>query len=570
MKASILVFALLGTLAGCARPAPSAPPPEKITGNDIQCRQGLVVSISALASETGRDILAEGGNAVDAAVATALALCVTYPAAGNIGGGGFMLVHPAPGQGGPVVFNYREAAPAAATRDMFGPQDSQYEHKAVAVPGTVRGLAAAHARFGRLPWARLVAPAVKLAREGFAIDTWLAFSLNKYLADKNTPGHDEFLRVFGRPGGGDWRQGDKLVQPDLARTLETLGREGPESFYSGSIARQLLAEMRRGGGLLSAADLAAYRCAVVQPLHTKYRGRFDVYLPPPPSGGGLCLLEMLNTVQNFELKSWGRWDLRTLQVMAEAMRRANCDRARFLGDPDFVRIPPELATPEHGRKLAAEIDLAKATPSQDLAPGVFISDGQDTTHFSIIDKDGLAVSNTYTIERLWGSRIVVKDAGFLLNNNMFGFNVKPGGVDAQGKIGTEPNTIAPGKRPLSSQSPCIVSEKGRVRLVIGSPGSRAIPATLLGILVNVLDFDMPVSEAVRAPRMSHEWHPDALVVENIDSFPHVEQLRKMGHKVVPKDGIPTQGDAHCLEATTSGYRGAADLRRNPDAAAAGY
>ncbi len=545
-------------------------PPGKYSCEAVERLNGMVVSVSGPASAVGRSILQQGGNAVDAAVATAFALVAAYPPAGNLGGGGFMLVHPAPGEGKPVAFNYRETAPAAARQNMFTREDSQYTHKAVAVPGTVRGLALAHQRFGTLPWAKLLAPAIKLAREGFIVDPNLADLLNTYLAD--SPDKAEFQRVFGKPDGGLWKEGDRLVQSDLARTMQILADGGPEAFYSGPIAQQIVAEMARGNGLITAEDLAGYRAVECTPLTTRYRGKYDVYVPPPPSAGGTCLLEELNILQNFDLKAWGRWSPTTLHVMAEAMRRANCDRARYIGDPAFVQIPEKLTSTESGEQLAKPFDLSKATRSRDLAPDIPVSEeGFDTTHFSIIDQRGMAVANTYTLERLWGTRIVVQDMGFLLNNNMFGFNLFSGFTRADGKLGTAPNTIAPGKRPISSQTPTIVTENGRVRLVTGTPGSQGIPHTILCLIVNLFDFKLPVQSAVELPRVSHQWLPDQLMFEAPERYPELmSALKALGHTVV-RYGPRPQGDAQTIWVSESGsYVGVADTRRSIKSSADGY
>jgi gamma-glutamyltranspeptidase/glutathione hydrolase len=519
-------------------------------------RHGMVVSVSAPGSDVGVAILKQCGNAVDAAVATAFALAVTFPEAGNIGGGGFMTIYPGRGIE-PVVIEYRETAPAAATKTMFRKGDSTHGHRVVGVPGTVRGLALAHQRFGKLPWKAVVMPAVKLAEEGFALDAHVARALNN--ATRATP-FTAVRRVYGKSGGGAWSAGDKLVQPDLARTLRLLAAQGPDAFYTGPIAEQLVAEMKAGDGLITRADLAAYQAKVRSPIHGVYRG-YDVYAPPPPSSGGVCLVEMLNILDNFDLRKQGRWSPPTLHLMIEAMRRAYCDRARFLGDPDFVKIPAHLTSKDYGRKLAGEINLKKATGSEDLARDLpLASEGESTTHFSVIDQDGMAVANTYTLEHSFGSRVVVKGAGFLLNNEMTDFNLRPGVTDRSGTIGTAANVIAPGKRMLSSQTPTIVTKDGKVLLITGSPGSRTIINTVLCILVNVLDFDMDVQQAVDAPRLHHQWFPDTALLEGTakQSAP-LEPLRQMGHTV--RLG-KRQGDAHSIwvDPRTGLYHGAADRR----------
>jgi gamma-glutamyltranspeptidase/glutathione hydrolase len=523
----------------------------------VQARHGMVVSVSAPGSDAGVTILKEGGNAVDAAVATAFALAVTYPQAGNIGGGGFMLVYPARGAE-PVVIEYRETAPAAATRTMFRKGDSAYGHRVVGVPGTVRGLALAHQRFGKLPWKTVVMPAVRLAEKGFALDDHMARALNGVL--KGPVDFPELRRVFAKPGGRSWAAGDTLTQPELARTLRLIAEQGPDAFYTGPIAGQLVTEMEAGGGLITAADLAGYQAKARAPVQGVYRG-YDIYGPPPPSSGGVCLIEMLNILENFDLHKQGRWSPETLHVLIEAMRRAYCDRARYLGDPDFTDIPAHLTTKDYARQLAKSIDLNKATRSADLAKDLPLApEGDSTTHFSVIDKDGMAVANTYTLEHGFGSRVVVKGAGFLLNNEMTDFNWRPGVTDRKGMIGTSPNQIAPGKRMLSSQTPTIVARDGKVLLVTGSPGSRTIINTVLCVLVNVLDFDMDVRRAVDAPRLHHQWFPDAALFERDGKdAAALDRLRAMGHTV--RTG-KRQGDAHTIwvDPRTGVYHGAADRR----------
>jgi gamma-glutamyltranspeptidase/glutathione hydrolase len=520
---------------------------------------GMVVAVSPVGADTGRDVLRRGGNAVDAAVATAFAMAVTYPAAGNIGGGGFMVVYPG-GKAEPVVIDYREMAPHAATSTMFTRADSVYSHKAVGVPGTVRGLALAHQRFGKLPWKDVVLPAVKLAEEGFILDDQLAGSLNSLVAGSEE--FPELRRVFGKDGGAaSWRAGDRLVQKDLGRTLRRIAEDGPDAFYKGPVADLIAAEMRAGGGLITRDDLDAYRAKVRAPIHGTYRGH-DVYAPPPPSSGGICLIEMLNILETFDLGKHGRFAPETLHLMIESMRRAYCDRARYLGDADFVTIPAHLTSKEYARKLAKSIDPKHATRSEDLARDIPLArEGDSTTHFSVIDAGGMAVSNTYTLERSYGSRIVVKGAGFLLNNEMMDFNWFPGETTRSGRIGTEPNQVAPGKRMLSSQTPTIVAKDGKVVLITGSPGSRTIINTVLCVLVNVIDYDMDVRAAVDAPRLHHPWFPDVASFEGTCEHPAaVKTLEALGHTV----NCIRQGDAHTIgfDARTGRYVGAADQRIN--------
>jgi gamma-glutamyltranspeptidase / glutathione hydrolase len=539
--------------------------PEPATG--VVAHHGMVVSVSPAASDVGLAALQRGGNAVDAAVATALALAVTYPPAGNIGGGGFMLVWPGGGLA-PVCVDYRETAPAAASPDMFAVDRMPCSHKAVGVPGTLRGLELAHRRWGKLAWRELAAPAVTLAANGFAVDKNLADELNETTA-KPTIG-DEFRRVYAGKNGGPWSAGDRLVQPELAQTLRRVAAEGPDAFYLGPIAGQIVAEMRAGGGLISATDLAGYQAKTRIPTHGTYRG-FDIYSAPPPSSGGTCIVEMLNILENFAFEAGDRFSVRTTHLMIEAMRRAYCDRARYLGDPDFIDIPTHLTSKEYAARLAGGIRLDRATPSIDLATDIPLAvEGECTTHFSIVDASGMAVANTYTLQESFGSRIVVRGAGFLLNNEMTDFNARPGHTDRRGAIGTPANVIAPGKRMLSSQSPTIVTRDSQLQLVTGSPGGRTIPNTVLCVLLNVIDFHKDVRAAVDAPRLHHQWFPDRVLFEAGDEpafAPLARELSALGHRIVAKPR--EQGDAHTIRVRGRILEGAAD-RRNTEAGAAGY
>ena len=531
-----------------------------------EAAHGMVVAVSPEAADVGRQVLRKGGTAVDAAVATALAMAVTYPPAGNIGGGGFMMVCPGRGQQ-PVCVEYRERAPARATRDMFALGESRFGHKIVGVPGTVAGLALAHKRFGRLPWKELVQPAIRLATEGFRVDAALAQSLNAVRAAQATRPYKEFLRVYQPAARPRWRAGDQMVQPDLARTLRWLAEDGPDAFYRGRIAKLILAEMAAGNGLVSAEDLRDYRARVRTPIHTRFRG-FDVYGPPPPSSGGICLIEMLNILEQFDLKQKGRWSVQTSHFMIEAMRRAYLDRARFLGDQDFVTIPARLTDKAYAADLARQIDPKRATDSTVLGADIPLApSGNSTTHFSVIDRQGMAVSNTYTLEYSYGSRVVVSGAGFLLNNEMGDFNWKPGHTDARGNIGTPANQIAPGKRMLSSQTPTIVARDGKAVLVTGSPGGRTIINTVLCVVLNVIEFEMDPLSAIRAPRSHHQWMPDLLRYEKSDDPTYQQALGRlvqMGHRLRVN---ASQGDANTIFVDEEGLlTGVADPRRSGKAA----
>jgi len=547
-------------------------------------KQGMVVSARPEASRIGKEILQRGGNAVDAAVATAFALAVTHPEAGNIGGGGFMLVWPGK-DAQPVCVEYRETAPAAARADMYAVDETRYSARTVGTPGTVRGLALAHEKFGKLPWKELVQPAAKLASEGFVLDAELAKSLNELL--KKFPEFSELRRVYGPPSRAvadpnaaadpsaappAWKAGDRLRLPDLGRTLTLIAEQGPEAFYRGPIADQIVAEMKASGGLISAADLENYRAQIREPIRSEYRG-YTVYGPPPPSSGGIALVEMLQILEPFQLREKGRNSAEAYHLIVEAMRRAYRDRAAYLGDPAFTNIPADLLTRAHADAWRKSIDLARATPSAELARDIPLTDeSEQTTHFSVVDKDGMAVANTYTLEDSFGSRVVVRGGGFLLNNEMTDFNWRPGRTDRQGGIGTPANTIAPGKRMLSSQTPCLVVREGKVVLVTGSPGGRTIINTVLKVVLEVLEFEQDLRTAVDAPRLHHAWFPDQIKFEGLNdpAFQDlIADLKNRGHLF--DRTVRPQGDAHSIriDPHTGEMQGEAD-RRRANGTAAGW
>lgn len=545
-----LAVAVLATLVAFGTTTAQRPPTEA-TGT-----KGMVVAVSPPAVDVGVAILKGGGNAVDAAVAVAFAEAVTYPAAGNLGGGGFMVVHPP--KGSPVVFDYRETAPKASHPKMFTKDDTWFMHKAVGVPGTVRGLALAHKKFGSKPWKDLVLPAVELAEKGFVLDDAIARSLNDFVKGKGAS--KEAVRIFAKDGKPDWKGGDRLVQPDLAATLRRIADGGPDAFYTGPVADLFVAEMKSGNGLITRDDLAAYEAKERPAIHTTYRG-YDVYGAPPVSSGGVTLALMLNMLEPMDLKAKGRWSPQTLHLLIETMRRAYAERARYLGDADFVAVPvAKLTSKDFARELAKTIDPDKATKSEELAKDIPLTkEGDSTTHFGVLDGSGLAVSNTYTLENSYGSGLVVRGAGFLLNNEMADFNWFPGVTDRTGRIGTEPNQIAPGKRMLSSMTPTIVAKDGQVRLVTGSPGGRTIINTTLQVVLNVVEFEMPLREAVDAPRLHMQWFPDQVRFEGVTTHAEaVKRLEAMGHKVTAH----RQGDAHSIavDPKTGAFVGAADRR----------
>jgi gamma-glutamyltranspeptidase/glutathione hydrolase len=539
-------------------------------------RNGLVISSSSIASDVGASILRKGGNAVDAAVATAFALAVTYPGAGNIGGGGFMVIRLKNGTA--TTIDYRERAPLASTRTMYLDSTGHINRNLTAtgylapgVPGTVRGLALAHRRFGKLPWRDVVLPAAQLASRGFALDSGLARSLAREVAQamKSYPAS---VAAYGKRDGSAWQPGDTLVLADLGRTLNAIATRGADVFYTGWIADSIASDMQRNGGLITKKDLAAYRARERTPIRGRYNG-YDIVTMPPPSSGGVAMVEMLNILSHFDLVKQGRWSPETLHLIIEAMRRAYVDRARYLGDPDFVKMPlTRLTSPSYAATLASQIDRTHATSSLELGkdivtPSSVATESDETTQFSIVDKDGNAVSNTFTLEGGYGSHVVVRGAGFLLNNEMGDFNKKPGETNVQGDIGTPANLIEPGKRMLSSMTPTIVARNGRLFMVTGSPGGRTIINTVMEVVLNATGFGMNAREAVDAPRLHHQWLPDVATFERdalADST--VSRLRAMGHAVEQRG---RQGDAHTIifDAKAKTAYGAND-RRSSDSKAA--
>jgi gamma-glutamyltranspeptidase/glutathione hydrolase len=518
----------------------------------VESQTGLVVSTSSIASDAGASVLHQGGNAVDAAVATAFALAVTHPSAGNIGGGGFMVIRRANGEA--ATIDYRETAPAKSTPTMYLNEKGEINRSLTAagylapgVPGTVRGLALAHQKFGKLPWKDVVMPAVKLAEEGFVMSDGFARGLNREVEGAMSK-YAASVAAYGKPGGGQWAAGDKIVLKELGKTLRAIATQGPDVFYKGWIAEAIVAAMKANGGVMTKEDLAAYQAKWRAPVTGRYHD-YEIIAMPPPSSGGVGLIEMLNILENFELKKHDRFAPETLHLMIEAMRRAYLDRARYLGDPDFVELPlAKLISQEYAKTLAADINPHKASSSielgKDLVTVAQPQESEETTHFSVIDKDGLAVSNTYTLEGGYGSHVVVKGAGFLLNNEMGDFNKKPGETNARGEIGTPANVIAPGKRMLSSMSPAIVTRDGKVVLVTGSPGGRTIINTVLCIVLNVTEFGMTGRQAVDAARAHHQWLPDSTTVEaNALSAATVTRLRQMGHEIKEQG---RQGDGHSI------------------------
>jgi gamma-glutamyltranspeptidase/glutathione hydrolase len=494
---------------------------------------GLVVSQSDLASQVGFGVIKRGGNAIDAAVATAFALAVTHPTAGNIGGGGFIVYRPASGD--PVAYDFRETAPAGSHAKMwlngevYDKELHHNSHRAVGVPGSVAGLHLAWKEHGSKPWNELIEPAIALARDGFEVSHGLARSLEGQIPSFRK--YPASLAQFTK-NGSPYRAGDVLRQPDLARTLTRIATQGPAGFYEGETALLLEKEMAANGGLITRADLKAYQAKKRAVIRGTYRG-YEILSMPPPSSGGIALVEMLNLLEGWDLRTNGYGSAQNLHYLAEAMRRAFADRARYLGDPDFVRDMPvaRLTSRDYADTLRKTINpshASKSSPSSFTWP----AESSETTHVSVVDAARNAVALTTTLEYGYGSRIVVPGAGFLLNNEMGDFNPGPGLTDRDGLIGTPPNLAEPGKRMLSSMTPTIVARDGRLFMVTGSPGGRTIINTVLMTIFNVIDFDMNAQEAVDAGRMHHQWLPDRINVERYGfSADTIKALEARGHTV---------------------------------------
>jgi gamma-glutamyltranspeptidase / glutathione hydrolase len=539
----------------------------------VEARHGMVVAQEARAARIGLAVLERGGNAVDAAVATGFAMAVTYPRAGNIGGGGYMVIRLNDRRRGPrnIAIDYRETAPAAATRDMFlddkgkaDPRRSRDSALAIGVPGTVAGLALAHRRFGsgRLTLAELMAPAIALARNGFPIEDDVADSLPR--AGTRLGRWPSSAKIFFRDGAVLAR-GDLLVQRDLADTLEAIARRGPRAFYDGPLADKLAAAVQAAGGIMTADDLRNYRAHVRRPVRGHYRGH-EIISMPPSSSGGVVLIEMLNILEGYRLGEQD--DAGRLHLMIEAMRRAYADRAAYLGDPAVVSAPlARLMSKRYAAQLRGSIDPEHATPSREIRDDILLPrEGDNTTHFSVVDRYGNAVANTYTLNFSYGVGLVAEGTGVLLNNELDDFAASAGTPNAYGLIGGEANAPGPNKRPLSSMTPTIVTKNGRPFIVTGSPGGSRIITAVLQIIVNVIDRKMAAADAVAAPRIHHQWSPDRVRVEQTLPDDIVTALESRGHKI--DRGRPATS-ANTIVVTPRGYVGAADPRTR-GAVAAGY
>ena len=568
VAAAALVL-LVAASAGAQQAAETAatPPPIYRYENLIHpesSSQGMVASQNRWSARIGAQILADGGNAVDAAVAVGFSLAVTLPRAGNIGGGGFMLIHDAE-SGENIAIDYRETAPMGAKREMYLDADGNvdrrratFSHLASGVPGTVAGFWHAHQKYGRLPWKQVLEPAIRQARDGIVVSYDLAkiLSTNQWRLCRN----EATCNYFYKEEGEAYKPGDLLVQSDLAATLEQIAEQGADAFYKGEVAQKIVAEMERGGGLIDAASLAAYKPVVRSAVRGTYRG-YDIVAMPPPSSGGVHIIQMLNILENFPVAEFGFESADSIHLLVEVLRLAYADRSAHLGDPDFYDVPIDwLTSKSYARDLAATIDMSKARPSEDVSPGVApANEGIDTTHFSVVDAAGNAVANTYTVNFSFGSGVSVSGAGFVLNNEMDDFVAKPNTPNVFGLVGGEANSIAAGKRPLSSMAPEMVLKEGTLQLATGSSGGSLIISTVLQLIVNIIDHGMNLAEATIAPRIHHQWLPDVVMLEAGFSPDTIRLLQERGHKISPSRMM--MGSLQSVGYQDGAFRGASDTRR---------
>jgi len=563
LVACVAFAVLLAVLPGSALARHAYVPPALDAVHAVHAEHGLVVAQEKIAAQIGADILRRGGNAIDAAVATGFAMAVTYPRAGNLGGGGFMVIHLA-ARHEDVAIDYRETAPAATTSDIFlGPDGEPDTAKSrdsalgVGVPGTVAGLALALETYGsgKFTLAQLLKPSIALARDGFVLSDDLADTLPDWY--RRLAKWPASTKIFGRPDGTSLRDGDRLVQTDLAATLTAIAEQGPRGFYEGPVAEKLAQAIRDAGGIMTRDDLKSYSAIVRAPVRGSYRG-YDIVSMPLPSSGGTVLLESLNILEGFDLSDLAQGSPTSLHLLIEAMKRAYADRARYLGDPAFVKAPVNLLlAKDDAAKLRAGIDPERATPAQQVMARQPPHEGSNTTHFSVVDSEGNAVANTYTLNFSYGLGLVAEGTGVLLNNELDDFTAAVGASNAFGLVGYEANLPGPSKRPLSSMSPTIVEKDGKVVLVTGSPGGSRIISTVLQVIVNVLDYHMDLAAAVAAPRLHHQWLPDEVKVE--PGFPAevLDGLKAKGHTIVQSMGYSS---ANSIIVTPTGLLGAPDPR----------
>ncbi len=524
---------------------------------------GMVVTGEEIAAQIGVEVLQKGGNAVDAAVTIGFVKAVTYPRAGNLGGGGFMLIYSAK-TGKVIAIDYREKAPLKATRDMYldkkGKVDSnlsKFSYLSAGVPGTVAGMAMALEKYGTLSLADALAPAIAIAEKGFIMTPAFSDDLKKMA--KRFKKHPTTAAIFFKSDGSFYEAGDYFVQTDLANTLKAIAKQGIKAFYEGEIADLIVRDMEAHGGLISKEDLAKYQPRLRKPIPGTYRG-YDIYSMSPPSSGGVHIVQILNILENYDIGLLGHNSAATIHFMAEAMKRAYADRSKYLGDTDFVSVPlTGLTSKAYAATLSQQINRQKASVSQDILPGQpTLYESNETTHYSVVDKEGNAVSNTYTINFSFGSGIVVNGAGFLLNNEMDDFSAKLGVANAYGLIGGTANAIEPQKRMLSSMSPTIVLKDGKPFIVTGSPGGSRIITTTLQVIMNVIDHNLNIQEATNAVRIHHQWLPDEIRIEKGLSLDTIKLLTEMGHKVVVKN---TMGAAASILIDQNTLYGSNDPRR---------
>jgi gamma-glutamyltranspeptidase / glutathione hydrolase len=571
------IFAALLLLVTCCVPTAAQEqrrgtytPPAVATIRPIFAEKGMVVAQEKTAARVGADILRQGGNAIDAAVATGFAMAVTYPRAGNIGGGGFMIIHSAD-RHEDIAIDYRETAPAATTPGIFLGDDGKPDNAksrdsalGIGVPGTPAGLALALQKYGsgKFSLAQLLQPAIDLARDGFVVADDSADTLPDW--HPRLARWPSAAKIFSRADGSSLREGDTLIQTDLAATLSTIAAQGPSGFYEGAVAEKLVKAIGDAGGIMTLDDLKAYQPVIRTPVRGTYRG-YEIVSMPQPSSGGVVLLETLNILEGFPLQDMKQGTAPSLHVMIEAMKRAYADRARYLGDPAFVSAPvATLITKEYAARQRAGIDPDHATPWTDALSAVPPREGSNTTHSSVVDSFGNAVSNTYTLNFSYGVGLVAAGTGVLLNNELDDFTAAPGASNAYGLVGFEANLPGPGKRPLSSMSPTIALKDGKPVLVTGSPGGSRIISTVLQVIVNVIDYRMDVAAAVAAPRLHHQWLPDEVRIERGFADETLAGLRAKGHRIVEPMG---QTSANSIAVTPHGLLGAPDPRtRGADAA----
>ncbi|MFB2801613.1 gamma-glutamyltransferase [Shewanella seohaensis] len=534
------------------------------TAQPVWAKHGMVASQEALASRTGIEILKQGGNAIDAAVAVAFSLAVTLPRAGNIGGGGFMLVHLAK-ENKTIAIDYREMAPSKAKKDIFLDENGDAVTKlsrehglAVGVPGTVMGMSLALEKYGTMTMAQVTAPAIKMAQEGISVTPDLAVSLAGL--KRRMSQWPSTAAIFYKADGSDYQVDDILKQPELAHSLQLIAEKGTKGFYEGETAEKLVKAVQHAGGIMTLTDLQHYKAVEREPVRGQYRG-YEVVSMPPPSSGGVHIIEMLNVLQQFPIDQFGHNTAQTIHVMAETMKHAYADRSEYLGDPDFYKVPvKQLTNKDYTQKIASQIALNKTTPSTEIKPGNLAPyESDQTTHFSVVDKWGNAVSNTYTLNFSYGSGLVAKGTGILLNNEMDDFSAKPGTPNGYGLVGGDANAVEGNKRPLSSMSPTIVMKDGKPFLVTGSPGGSRIITTTLQIIMNVIDHGLNIAEASNAARVHHQWLPDELRVESSLNRDTISLLEAKGHKVKVQSAM---GSTQSIMVTDQGIFGASDPRHS--------